>query len=79
MAGGPSIKCPCCSQALFRVVAVSPHVAALSRDSPKIGNDLKGYFMKCPHCMKRIPFMRITAPTGGIGFELDPKQACSDI
>lgn len=76
MAAGPSIKCPCCSQALYRVVAVSPRVMALSGDSPRIENDLKGYFMMCPHCDKRIAFVRVTAAPGSIGFEPARQQPC---
>ena len=71
-----SVKCPSCSRALYRVVAVSPRMKALSGDSPRMESDLKGYFMKCPHCLKRIGFMKkVAAELGGFGFELCPDQA----
>ena len=71
-----SAKCPYCAKALYRVVAVSPRMKALSGDSPRLESDLKGYFMKCPHCLTRVAFMKKDeADAEGFGFELSPHQA----
>jgi hypothetical protein len=73
-----SVKCPCCAKALYRLVAVSPRMKALSGDSPKMASDLKGYFMKCLHCGKRIAFMKSAGESDGFGFRLAREQPCSE-
>ena len=71
-----SVKCPYCAKALYRVVAVSSRMKALSGDSPRMESDLKGYFMKCPHCLTRVAFMKKDEAEGeGFGFELLLRQA----
>jgi DNA-directed RNA polymerase subunit RPC12/RpoP len=79
MASGPSIKCPCCAHALYRVISEAPGVVGFSGDSPKVQSDEKGHFMKCPHCQKRIVFVTVSAIPGGAGFALAPQQPCNEV
>jgi len=71
MSGAPSVMCPSCARALYRVVMVSRGLNALSDDSPKIQSDVNGYFMVCLHCRERIALKRDRSAPSGIGYQVD--------
>lgn len=74
-----NIPCPCCSETLYELRNISGSHAgwALSKNSTRLRSDQQGYYMKCPHCAKRVVFATVSSVVG-LGFGLAPTQVCAD-
>jgi hypothetical protein len=50
-----SFLCPCCRKILYSLrPAENGSAWTPSKESPRIGHDSSGPFLKCPHCARRI-------------------------
>ena len=73
--------CPCCKGILYKQsTPVAKKADIRRRAGPPIQVDAEGYYMKCPHCSKRVAVKMISpVPRSGRGFKLDETQACDRI
>jgi hypothetical protein len=74
-----TIHYPCCKKPLYQTgrLVESPAINGIVKGSPKLQSDKDGYFMKCPHCSKRIVMVSTPSPVGA-GFDLGDVQLCAD-
>lgn len=72
---GPSVWCPSCTQALYRITPQSGGEGAPTGDRPSILSDGNGSFMICPHCFERIAMERDPSAPGGTGYRLEGRSA----
>lgn len=60
--------CPYCENAIYRNLALEASMDTLERPTrgPRVDNDEEGYFVKCPHCLKRVAMDWVSVlPIGG--------------
>ena len=54
------VPCPRCGEPLFSSTSLDDGVNAEAAESPRIENDAGGYFIRCPHCRKRVGMERVS-------------------
>lgn len=69
------VLCPCCNKSLYRAAdsGKGKGVFLVTKDSPRVLEDDAGYFIKCPHCSKRIA-MIVDPALPNSGFYVSPEQ-----
>jgi hypothetical protein len=67
------VKCPFCSEVLYRRGQLDASVWGKTKDSPPIQNDASGNFIICPHCFRRVAMERTLTPVG-TGFQVSEIQ-----
>ena len=55
------VPCPQCGRALYSAVSLEDGIDAGAVESPKVEHDADGYFMRGPHCARRVPMARLRA------------------
>lgn len=76
-----TVPCPCCNKVLYRLVLKQAEgggdaVWLTTTDSPRVEDDKQGYFIKCPHCSKRVAMIEVPG-IPGTSFEVSPDQKCN--
>ena len=55
------VPCPHCGKALYSAVSLDDGFNPLTPESPKVEAEGSGFYMRCPHCAKRVQMERLTA------------------
>lgn len=73
------VPCPCCRRPLYVLIKVTKgdSIWLVTENSPRVENDNKGPFIKCPSCSKRVA-MEPDISLQGSGFHVAPVQRCDE-
>lgn len=55
------VPCPHCSGVLYIALSLDDGINPATPESPKVEADGGGFYMRCPHCAKRVAMERFTA------------------
>jgi len=53
------VPCPRCGQPLYSATSLEDAVIVATPESPKVENDDRGYYLRCPSCRTRVPMERL--------------------
>ena len=71
------VSCPCCNGELYRVRHFADATWTKPDSSPRFQKDIRGPFMVCAHCAKRIDFLVLESDSKARHiFQMAPRQAC---